>query len=208
MKLFLASAFDQVASLLEKKLQKNIKGNKVIFIANPADNHQGDKWWVKIDHDAYEDLGCEVIDTDLRTVPLDDFEKLLETSDIIHICGGSVFYALGLMREKGFDGLIVDSVRKEKIVYAGTSAGSMIVAGDLSLDAQDPDEKQFVEKMTDFSGLGLVDFLIMPHANNADFAAGNLEAVKLLPKYSQPLIFLYDNQAVWVGENKFEILSI
>jgi len=208
MKLFLASAFNQVASQFEQKMKNVLKGKKVIFIANPADTYKGDKWWVKIDRDVFEKLGYEIFDCDLRSISMEEFSQRLIESDVIHVCGGSVFYTISLMREKGFDKPIKEFVRDDKIVYSGTSAGSMIVSTDLSLDKLDLEEKEFVAKIDDFSGLGLVKFLIMPHANNKDFTDGDAELVRHLPEYSQPLIFLYDHQAVWVGNDKFEIVSV
>ncbi|MDD5547804.1 MAG: Type 1 glutamine amidotransferase-like domain-containing protein [Candidatus Pacebacteria bacterium] len=207
MKLFLASSFDKTAPLLEKKLQEPIKGKKVIFIANPADCYEGDRWWIKLDRDAFIKLGCEIIEIDLRNILKEEFIKKLEKSDIIHFCGGSVLYSISLIKEKGFDKLIKEFVKKNKVIYTGTSAGSMIVAKDLSLSVFDSDEKQFVDKIKDYSGLGLVNFLIMPHSNNNDFSEGNIKAVSFLPKYSQPVIFLYDNQAIWVVDDKIEIIE-
>ncbi len=142
MKLFLASSFAQTSKLLEQRLQKPIKGKKIVFIANPADYSTGDKWWIKADRDAFIKLGCNVIDVDLRTISDKDLKKYLETSDIIHLCGGSVFYTILLIKEKGFDNMIKEFIEKDKIIYSGTSAGSMIVSEDLSLDASDPEEKQ------------------------------------------------------------------
>ncbi len=209
MKLFLASSFDQTASLLKKKLDSKIKGKKVIFIANASDTHKGDTWWIKTDRDAFTKLGCKITDVDLRNISKIDFDRLLKTSDIIHFCGGSVIYLICLIKERGFDKLIVDYVKKDKIIYTGTSAGSMIVAEDLEINAYDPEEKEFVSRMKDNSGLGLVNFLIIPHTNNKDFSRGNTKMVSELPdiKSHQSLVFIYDNQAVWVEDDKFEIFS-
>ncbi len=208
MKLFLASSFDKTAELLKNKI-KNLEGKKIIFIANAGDNDKGDKWWVKSDRNAFLKLKCKITDVDLRNISKEDFTKLLKESDIIHFCGGSVIYLICLIKEKGFDQLIVDYVRKDNIIYTGTSAGSMIVAEDLTIDAYDPEEKEFVDRMKDNSGLGLVNFLIMPHTNSKDFAQGNSKMVSELPEIEscQSLIFIYDNQAVWVEDNRFEILS-
>src|SRR3989339_90949 len=202
MKLFLASSFDKTAELLKSKI-KSLRCKKVIFIPNAGDNDKGDKWWIKTDRDAYLKLGCKVIDTDLRIVSKDAFTKLLKESDIIHFCGGSVIYLICLIKERGFDKLIVEYVKKDKIIYTGTSAGSMIVADDLTIDAYDPDEKEFVDRMKDNSGLGLVNFLIIPHTNSKDFAKGNSKMVSELPEIEscQSLIFIYDNQAVWVEDD-------
>ena len=209
MKLFLASSFDKTAGLFEKAYGK-MGDKKVIFIANASDTHTGDTWWIDIDRQAFIKLGCKVIDADLRAITKQDLGKLLKESDIVHFCGGSVLYLIELLKEKGFDKLIVDCVKKGDIVYTGTSAGSMIAAEDLKLSYFDPEEKEYVdvEKIKDFSGLGLVNFLIIPHTNNKDFTQGQVEMVKYLPKFTQPLVFIYDNQALLVEDNKFEILSV
>lgn len=210
MKLFLASAFDKTANLLKKKIGKKIKGQQVIFIANASDNNTGDKWWVKTDREAFIKLGCQVKEIDLRNILKKDFIKLLKQSDVIHFCGGSVIYLICLLKEKGFDKLISKFVRNNKIIYTGTSAGSMIVAEDLTINSYDPEENEFVSRMKDNLGLGLVNFLIIPHANNKEMAHGNSLMVSELPeiKTNQPLIFIYDNQAVWVDDRQFEIISI
>ena len=208
MKLFLASSFDKTASLLAKNCGE-IKDKNVIFIANAADTHKGDTWWIDTDRQAFIKLGCKVNDVDLRVITKNDLEKLLKEYDIIHFCGGSVLYLINLLRGRAFDKLITNFVRKNEIIYTGTSAGSMIAAKDLKLSYFDPEEKEYidVEKIKDFSGLNLVNFLIVPHTNNEDFSKGNIEMVRNLPKFSQPLVFIYDNQAVFVEDNKFEILS-
>ena len=208
MKLFLASSFVETANLFKKKIGK-IKGKKVVLIANASDTHKGKTWWVDDDRNAFKKLGCLVKDIDLRIISKIDLEKVLQESDIIHFCGGSVLYLINLLREKGFDKLIIDSVRKDRIIYTGTSAGSMIVAEDLKLSYYDPEETEYIDvkKMKDFSGLKFVNFLIIPHTNNKDFSKGNIEMVKYLPKFSQPLVFIYDNQAIWVEDDKFEILA-
>ena len=83
----------------------------------------------------------------------------------------------------------------------------MIVAEDLSLCAFDPEEKEYVKKIKNYSGLGLVNFLIMPHAGNDGFVEGNKDMVEKLVKYKQPLLFIYDDQVVWVENRKVEILN-
>lgn len=208
MKLFLASSFDKTTDLLKSKI-KGLKDKKIIFIANASDNDKGDKWWIKSDRDAFIKYGCKIKEIDLRSIKKEDFKNLLKESDIIHFCGGSVIYLMFLLKKFGFSDLIFKAVKQNKIIYTGTSAGSMIVAQDLTINAYDPEEKEYVDKMTDNSGLGLVNFMIMPHTNNKDFAPSNALMVSELPeiKNNQPLIFIYDNQAVWVEDNKFEIVS-
>jgi peptidase E len=114
-----------------------------------------------------------------------------------------------IIKERGFVKLINEAVRKGGVIYTSTSAGSMIVAEDLTINAYDPEEKEFVARMKDNSGLGLVNFLIIPHTNSKDFAKGNAKMVSELPeiKSSQPLIFIYDGQAVLVDDGKIKLIK-
>ena len=208
MKLFLASSLDKTISLFSKKLTRPIKGRRVIFITNAADNHKGDKWWIKFDKDAFIKIGCNLVEVDMRQITKKDFKSELEKSDIIHFCGGSVLHLISVIKKRNFSKLIINAVRKDKIIYSGTSAGSMIVAKDLSLNAFEPDEKQYLKETKDYSGLGLVNFMVMPHCNNKYFVKGNKKMIENLSGASQALIFIYDNQAVWVEDDKLEVVSV
>ena len=84
MKLFLASSLDRTVNLLSKKLSKSVKGKRVIFIDNAADNYKGDRWWIKSDKDAFVKIGCNIVEVDIRQISKKDFKLELEKSDIIH----------------------------------------------------------------------------------------------------------------------------
>ncbi len=207
MKLFLASAFNQTAEKLVDCVG-DVIGKKVIFIENASDvDDVEDKWWIRVDREAYERLGAEVITADLRLLSAGDFEKLLKQSDIIHFCGGSVFYLIDLIKKKGLKDSLVDAIKKDEIIYTGTSAGSMIVSGDLSVDKNDPEEIEIIKNINDFSGLGLLDFLIMPHADNADFSEGNKKVIDDVAKYKTALFYLCDNQAIFIKDKAINFIQ-
>jgi dipeptidase E len=209
MKLFLASSLNQSISFLVPKLSKPASGLKVLFIANPADPYKNDKWWIKVDRDAFMQIGCEVIDADLRVISEQEFISKIKQADILHICGGSVLYILQLLKKNNFGKIIIDQVKSGQIIYTGSSAGSMIAAEDLSLSKYDPEEAEFVDlkKIEDFSGLGLVNFSILPHCNSRDFVEGNKKMMEYLPDNKEPQILINDNQAVWVEDDKFQIVT-
>lgn len=206
MRLFLASSLDKVPALLKPLLPK--ADPIVLFIANASDKHTGDKWWIDLDRKALEDIGCKIVEVDLRQTTEEDFSVLLRDADMVHFCGGSVLYLIELIKAKKFRELIVNFVKAGGL-YTGTSAGSMIVSSDLTLCTTDPEEKESVDvsKIKEYSGLGLIDFLIIPHCNNADFVASNKDLVELMPQTNRPLIWIYDNQAIMVEDNNFQILS-
>jgi len=212
MKLFLASAFNQVAELLPTKVG-DLNGKNVIFIKNASDDvneeigdKNEDKWWIRIDREAFIKLGAKVENTDLRKITPLEFQKLIDDSDIIHFCGGSVFYLIDLIKKRGLFGLLVSAVRDDKIIYTGTSAGSMIVSSDLSVDKNDPEEKEIIKNISDFSGLGLIDFLIIPHADNSEFSEGNKKVIDDIAKYKTATFFLCDNQALWVDGDTMQLV--
>ncbi|MFA5987294.1 MAG: Type 1 glutamine amidotransferase-like domain-containing protein [Candidatus Paceibacterota bacterium] len=208
MKLFLASALGNTISLLVPKLAKPPKENRVIFIANAADPFEGDKWWVESDRKAFSNLGFNLIETDLRKIDAKQLVVEINRSDIIHFCGGSDFYLLSILQKGGFIKDIVESVRTGKIFYTGTSAGSCLVAPSLEIYKFDPDEKKHTNLLSDFYGLGLVNYLIVPHCNQKEFVSDYKVLVEHMPEFSCPLVFLQDNQAIYVEDEKSEILIL
>ncbi|MDP2641457.1 MAG: Type 1 glutamine amidotransferase-like domain-containing protein [Candidatus Yanofskybacteria bacterium] len=207
MKLFLASSLDKTLPLLLKRIEKPAQELKVLFIPNAADPMEN-AWWVDLDKKAFRNEGCQIAEIDLRKISTEELTKQIENADILHVCGGSVFYLLSLLKEKGFDQVIIDSVRNNKILYTGTSAGSIICASTAWLYLFDVEEAKFAEGMKDLSGLRLVNFLIIPHCENPRFTESNKNMiVENLPKHSDPVFLLYDSQAVWVEDEKFELLS-
>ncbi|MEK7566336.1 MAG: Type 1 glutamine amidotransferase-like domain-containing protein [Patescibacteria group bacterium] len=207
MKLYLASSIDKTISGLKLKAPELGANSKVFFITNAADTYTN-TWWIDLDRKTFENLGWEIIDTDLRKISKDEFKNQLENADIVHVCGGSVLYLITLLKEKGLDKILAENISQSKIIYTGTSAGSMIVAKDLKLSAYDEEEAKFVANIKDFTGLGLVDFYIIPHCQNAEFVATTLKMIEHLPEIKYPIFLINDNQAIWVDDKKFEIISV
>src|SRR3989344_6002372 len=199
MKLFLASSLDETISLLEPRLNKPVRDNRVLFIANAADPIEN-PWWVDLDRKKFLDAGYKITETDLRELSQEEFVRSLENSDIVHVCGGSVFYLLSVFKKNMLGDAIVKAVRENKIIYTGTSAGSIVVSKSNEIYKHDPDEVRFVDMVSDFSGLGLVDFVIAPHCGKADFVEANKAVVEHMPEFPYPMIFLHDNQVVYRSE--------
>jgi len=210
MKLFLASSIDKTLSLFLPKLSKPANKTKVVFVANAADPYK-DKWWIDLDRQAFKKAGFQLSEVDLREISKDDFAKELDSADILHIGGGMVFYFLLLIREKRMDEVIKNYVLRDKIIYTGTSAGSIIAAPSVELykyRKYDEEEIEFAEKISDFSGLGFVNFIILPHAGRKESDEVHKDMLEHLAEYSAPVILLHDNQAVWVEDENIKIIKI
>ena len=205
MKLFLASSFDKTVSLFKQRVPESAK--RVVFVANAADPTD-DPWWIDLDREAFKKSGFKITEVDLRNVGKDEFERVLENNDILHFGGGSVFYLLSLLKQRDLENLIIDYVKNNKVIYTGTSAGSIIPSPALDLYKYDTEEVKFYKSESESKGLDLINFVILPHCNNQDMAENNKNVVEHAHKHSIPLLLLHDNQAVWVEDEKLELLSL
>ncbi|MFA6601871.1 MAG: Type 1 glutamine amidotransferase-like domain-containing protein [Candidatus Paceibacterota bacterium] len=206
MQLFLSSS-NEGLHLIAQKLPKKGRGLKVILSSNATDNIPGNHPWVSGDIKAFEKMGAKVLPVDLRKMTKVDFVKMLKAFDLIHFTGGSPLTLLLLLKQKGFDSLISLAVKKGKIIYSGTSAGSMIAPDDVTLLTYDEDEKEYVKELKDFKGLGLVDFLFLPHGNQQEFISYAQSIVGYLPKHHKALVLINDKQVASVTEKGVEIMT-
>lgn len=209
MKLFLASSLNKTFKLFLEKVDFNGKRPTVLFIANASDNHKGDTWWINLDRDTFVNNGFDVKEIDLRQINKEEFAEKLKKTDILHFCGGSVLYLLDLLKRKEMAQIVYAFVKENRVIYTSTSAGSMIVASDVTLSKYDDEEKNFIENnITDFTGIGLVDFFIIPHCQQEIFLQSNKDMLNGLPLNTHPVILLNDNHAVWVDNEKLEFLTV
>ena len=108
--------------------------------------------------------------------------------DVIYISGGNTFGTMKLIRDSGFDKAIVNYVQSG-VIYVGGSAGAHIVTADIS-HVEKYDKDTF--GLTDFSGLGLFDGILICHYNEerkADF-----DFLNFIGKYC--VMTLKDNQSI------------
>jgi dipeptidase E len=206
MKLFLTSSADKTLSLL-KEVAPDI-GNKVLFVANASDPYDREHWWVELDRQAFKQLGFNIHEVDVRNVTPQVFGQMLSESNVLHVCGGSVYYIMALLREKKLDEIIMNAIRDDAVVYSGTSAGSIIVSNNLRPVSYDLEEIEHINKVPEHNGLGIINFTILPHANNPDFGEEWMKAVAHLPIDNTALFFLHDNQALWVEDKNMRLLSV
>jgi len=214
--LFLASSIDNTINLLSDLAKIEPKTAKVIFVADAADPYleQGeDISWVEDDKKAFLENGYNLLETDLENleVTLSDLKSSSQTTPIIlHFCGGHTLYLLNKIRKYNLVATIQNLVLTDQVIYTASSAGCMIVAPDLSVKKDLNDEPdtwvKYLSNFTNYTGLDLVDVLIVPHFNNLAYSKYHQEYVAN-SSFTTPLLFLSDNQAVWVENGKFRIVK-
>jgi dipeptidase E len=205
MKLFLASSADKTLQLLQD-CNPNV-GKGVLFVSNAADPYQ-DRWWVDADRNKFKELGYQVRELDLRSESPETLDQQLQTANILHMCGGSVYYLISLIRDRGLEGVLVQNISAGTVTYTGTSAGSIILSKNVRMFSTEPEEQPYVAKVPDHKGLGLLNFTIIPHSMNPNYVPEHKKMVEAMPLDPTPLLFINDDQAIYMDGNMMRLVEI
>lgn len=131
----------------------------------------------------------------------------LERIDALLVGGGYAPYLCYWMRQSGLADLL-PSLRRE-MVYVGVSGGSMVVTRSFGepawwIDNYDPSNPP---TGTD-NALGLVDFSLLPHADNPDMPENSFVNFEKLAASIPVATYAIDDQtAIKVTDDKVEVVS-
>lgn len=200
-KILLVSVLQSVTHLL-RTVEPELKNKTVTYIPT-ACNADKLKFIYKLRKWSFKSMGLALDELDISTSSYEVIQTKLAKNDIIFVAGGNTFYLLQEMKRTGADKLIIDEVNKGKL-YIGESAGAIITAPDIEYSSAMESQKAAPD-LKEYSGLGLVDFYIVPHAQNRAFD----KAVKqIVNTYSSTLDLrvIRDNQAILIKDHDVEIL--
>lgn len=223
MKLLLTSAGitnDSIHKPLMDLLAKPIAESNIVCIPTaiyPIPGENGFAWQV------LKELGemgpKELAILELTTMPSileEHWLPTLEAADIIWVGGGITLYLSYWMQTSGFANKLPELLKKA--VYVGVSAGSMVVTHSLNLNRAELArtsiyyDDEYDEAAPPNAGsdqtLKLVDFVIRPHLNSADFPAATLENMeKWAAKVDVPMYAIDDQTAIKVVDGEVEVIS-
>lgn len=130
---------------------------------------------------------------------LSAFRDALDAADCIYVAGGESFRLLHGLKSTGADELLINAVRNGKR-YAGSSAGA-IIAGPSIEPASVMDDPSVAEQLTDYSGLNLTEFVVVPHAQGTTGPYPIEVISQTVEKYGKEwkLVLLRDGQALHVS---------
>ena len=214
--LYLASSFrgSGVAKLImddiENLLGKNATEIQLSYITTAGNLHSTDKkGWIDDGRKILKERGWQVFDYDIAGKTEAEVATELNNKDIVFVQGGNSFYLLKQIQNCNFSKIIRNLLAKG-VPYIGESAGAIICSKNIQDQQYMSGDLVLVDDMKDFTGLGLVNFLIKPHWNRSGekrekFSGFLRETPNEFYNISQPIICLNDNQLIRVEGDSFQI---
>jgi dipeptidase E len=180
-------------SQVENLIGEPFSHKKFAFIGNAKDLRPPEKQTHSTQTEL-ENVGFNLENLDLRDYfnSQHRLESTLKQYDGVWVGGGDIYYLRYAMEASGFDTFIINLI-ENGFMYGGTSAGA-IVAG-LTLDYFEGLEPPNTPKII-YTGLGLIDFTVIPHCENTDYNE-YVSNIKLqLEANDEKVVCLKDTQIV------------
>ena len=125
--------------------------------------------------------------------------------DLIFISGGNIFYLLDQCIKSEFDQVLREKINNG-VIYIGSSAGSALVGIGNQLAKYLDDSTKAPGLKSD--GLGIVDFVILPHWGSTDFHDGYQKSFADLYSENYKIIPLTNTQYLWVKDRQIEFIDV
>ncbi len=172
---------------------------KVAFIATAADIYDN-KSFVENDRQALLSKGLEIHDVDIKDYLGDELYNVLKKFEILFFSGGCAHYLLLKMKTSGFN-TIIRQLLDEGLIYIGSSAGSVVLCP--SIDFIKPMDHMhiYVPDLTDFSGLNIVNFYMLPHYGREKYAA---VCDQILKNKDLRIVAVKDDEVVIINNDRWE----
>ncbi len=188
MKLILSSCDfrnDNARKVIIENINMPVSDCRILFIPNEKATYQS------IHSDKYYDRMKEFGFSPEHTYIFDYYhpEAFVDLKiDVLYISGGNTFETLNRLRNCGFVNKIIDYV-KQGVIYIGGSAGAHIASINIEHVAG---FDSIPDGMTDFTGLGLFDGILICHyTEERKFLFEQLSAKSKYPVYA-----LCDNDSI------------
>ena len=183
--IFLCSYFAEVASKINEVI--DFQGKDIIFIDTAA-KFEDVNFYVDEAVEILENFGARLRRLDVSCAKNsealvssqdelfcnDEILSDISQCDIIYVSGGNTFYLLNELRKSCAAQAIKNAVKAGKI-YIGESAGAIVAAPDTRY-AMQMDKNG--AKTSDFTGLNLVDFCVVPHFGCEPFTQATHEIME------------------------------
>lgn len=205
-----------ICKALKDLVGKPAKDTKIAFIPTAANSERGDKEWLINDLYRIRTQGYFVDILELTALTPEALIEALEDKDVIFVGGGNTFYLSYWLQKSGLFDLLPELLKTK--VYAGISAGSMIMGESLVLSSQAQNNlKAFEDEDYDLavasdegSGktFGLAPLIFRPHLNSRWAPSATNEIIaKKAAELTSKVYALDDNSALKIVDDKIEVIS-
>lgn len=135
-------------------------GDVVGFVPTAGDVYDA-PYFVRDDRRRLVRLGYEVQDIDVKKESPPSLETRLSGIGALFIAGGNIFYLMQQLRENHLTDVLVRYLRSDRL-YIGASAGAGICGPSLQ-PYMTLDDPKAAPRLTTLDGLGVTDFVVLPH---------------------------------------------
>lgn len=168
---YLAGTKDLVKEFLDGSTVEN-----VAFIQTAADveeyrGYVDEAWRV------FRELGYGIDLLDVPAMQRSDIVEALDGCRCLYVSGGNTFYLLQELKRKDLMPYLAKRVLGG-MRYIGESAGAIVASKDIEYN-QIMDDRSAAPDLTDFGGLSLVDFYVLPHNGEFPFVESTAETIKV-----------------------------
>lgn len=178
----------QVAERFKKVIIKKEISNVSFLVISVQDN-ESDAFYLQKTKDELRAIGI----TDIEVFELGDRQFIpIKEYDVIYVCGGNTFVYMDRIRKTGLDKFIIDSVKSNRSIYVGVSAGSIIAGPDISIAGWGSECDSNDIGLKDLSALSLTDIVVSPHYHDEL----KTEIDDFREKYGYQVYEITDEQAI------------
>ena len=202
MRLFLTSYLADTKGPAERFLSK-ARPREIAFVPTAA-NVEEYRGYVDEGMAALREMGYGLRVLDVAAVPSDEAVRAIEGCDCLCVSGGNTFFLLQELRRSGLVELIAQRVR-QGMPYIGESAGAIIACPDIEYN-QVMDDRAAAPGLDDCTGMGLVDWYVLPHNGEFPFAEATAETIRAY-KDELDLVPLDNSQAAIVDDNGYSVVT-
>lgn len=191
----------KIGEALQDMVGKPASECKVGFIPTAANVEPYAKDWVVAQFNSLQRYGFYQIDIVDISADGVDWRARLADCDVLWLSGGNTFHLLDQVRKTGFDEWLKENI--ESKVYVGGSASSILVTPTISIAGVDEAGDENIPHLQDLTGLGLVDFEIIPHCNQE-----TLESIGDYAENSRYSLYALDDlSAIKIIDENVEVIS-
>lgn len=204
-----------MANALAGLAGKNFDELKIAFVPTAAFVDGGNKDWMINDLYRLHHRGAWVDVVDIAQLSRDEIRERFEPVDVVFVGGGNTYYLAYQMERSGMYDMLRELLKTK--VYAGISAGSMVMGSTIRTSSQAMGSEKFYDPEYDDFGpegrssaktYGAVDFAIRPHLNSRYFPEVTGEKIREVGKMLQTAIYAIDDQsAVQVIDGKVKVVG-